>query len=811
LSNKLRTIAIIITVALACVMIFFSFIYENIILEQFRNNVTVESQNTDIRIQYSEKSDSKIISKTYLNALDDEIDFAVGVLNLYGTSTIDNEVTYINLRGIEEAGLYKLNDIEYIESIGRGLREDEVIISEKTSIALNLSMDSSIKIKIGDIQKTFYVAKIAKDHDCFEEAGCYVFYGVETYVSKFITGGGFGNIYNKIYVKIASDADIDDVIYDISQIDEYKDYLIKKEFDTTKIDTESKEIAMPVTIATYGCAVLALILIYIIFSSGIAKRTMLISQLKSIGISFGQLISIFMIECILYIIVGLSIGIGLNMLLIKIYVPKLIDIDVASVFYLNNMIYSALICAGLVLILDIYPIIKASRKSIRDSYVSSKKSIWKGNYFVLVFSIILIITAIILMLPHYFDSTRGIIAFTFFMVGVILVVPYLMKGIATLLLKLPNKSVMFNALKNIRQEKVIVNNNRILIAGMLVCIIMGSTSIVTANICEQYINSVDCDIVIENIYGDTESQLNTIKSTDGVYDVRAYQYEKIDLVYKECDYIINIIGIQPEDVGILEITEDISTKQEITSLLESGDGMLIDYMYHMVYKINIGDVIPITINDITKDITIIGYYNSYDYVGRTALINSDLLSELFEVSKYNKVICNTYNDVDTTVSELRVALGASNTVVLNKVSMNETYFEVFDETITFVYYFVLAVFIVILISIITNILNSREERKTFIYQMYSLGFSRVHLMLIELVENSISGVILSVISFLSLFVLDEILCNIVSISKLYVVSCISYNVVILCIVISVAFYILIALTAIFTVKRKNIVNNIKMS
>ena len=133
ISNKIRTTAIIVTICLATIMLFLSLIYSYIVYQEFYHYQPQEMDYSDIVISYSQESDSRLIRMTPLNPYLHELDYAVGVLELYGTSTIRGRVQYVNLRGIKEDGLNQLNDLEYISGVDRPLKRDEIIISRSMS------------------------------------------------------------------------------------------------------------------------------------------------------------------------------------------------------------------------------------------------------------------------------------------------------------------------------------------------------------------------------------------------------------------------------------------------------------------------------------------------------------------------------------------------------------------------------------------------------------------------------------------------------------------------------------------------------
>lgn len=153
--NKVTTAAIIFTVALCCVMLFLSFIYSQIIQEEFRQNIPVEAENAVIRIEYTPQSRTRIITiSPHLDPYMDDIEFTVGALDIYGVTKIRKNTFYINLIGLSFENLNKINNLEYIEEEKeKRPAKDDIIISQKTAEELGLSLGNSILIRVGQKEK----------------------------------------------------------------------------------------------------------------------------------------------------------------------------------------------------------------------------------------------------------------------------------------------------------------------------------------------------------------------------------------------------------------------------------------------------------------------------------------------------------------------------------------------------------------------------------------------------------------------------------------------------------------------------------
>ena len=802
--NKVTTAAIIFTVALCCVMLFLSFIYSQIIQEEFRQNIPVEAENAVIRIEYTPQSRTRIITiSPHLDPYMDDIEFTVGALDIYGVTKIRKNTFYINLIGLSFENLNKINNLEYIEEEKeKRPAKDDIIISQKTAEELGLSLGNSILIRVGQKEKRFYVAKIAHDHPCFERAGVHVIYGVESFVSDYFPGGGYGNFYNKIYIKPKDHISPQALIDKLSRISAYKGYDIRLETDVRSYDQTARDIALPLTIASVGCVVMVLILIFLIVNSRIKKQMELISKLKSVGADNGYIFKVFALEGLFYIVLGVLLGVAANLYLFYKILPLYMNINLGNDFYIKSLILSSLSNAVVIFLLFIYPIWKSKNVSVRKTYVSSKNTLWKGNKLLLIFGTLAVGASVPLVVLQRLNPVRGLIAFILLFIGTVIIIPYVVQGVFYLLERFSKKSVSFIAFRNLRQEKAITNNLRILFSAIIVCSILISAASLTSSLLFQVISDVDCDIIIENVKGETAYQKNKVLETDGVYDVYCYYYEKSTMSIGKQQMDVNIIGISPDDFDFMQNTGDLMSREELIKVLNKKDGMLLDFMYHKVYGIEIGDKLSVEMNGILQDIEVKAFYNSYQYGGRTLVIHSELMNDLFNLPLYDTIVLKNHNNVDETVMVLRAELGDQNVIVINKNALFGVYVDILEDTLTFAYLFSFFIMAVCLFGVFTNIVNSREERKMAYYQLYSLGMDKWRIMGIELIENLFVAVFCGIFALLTHFIFSLSISNILAVSRIYIPTPMSFLYSLYLSLFFGAGYVLFALSGYFSVKSK---------
>ena len=521
---------------------------------------------------------------------------------------------------------------------------------------------------------------------------------------------------------------------------------------------------------------------------------------------------ILFIEHLIIIIAGSLTGILISSLFLNLAVSSLMNINSQDNFYTNMLIISLIITCTLTLILMVFPLLKTQSISTRKAYTESKNTLWKGRLPLFISgSILLIISFVLVWGNSYLNAPKGIISVVLYFISLIIILPFVVKYFSLLIQKFiaGRNGTTFIALKNLVAERSVMANARIMITGILVCIIVLSAAQLTSSLGKQVINDLDCDIIIRNARADTDADFNRIKNFEGIYDVYAFQHAKVNIDFKGKTYRINIIGVNPDELELIGTIEYVTPYEEFNYLLNEKDGLLVDYMYHKVYKVNIGDELAVEINDITHNLTVEGFYHSYQYGGRSALINKSVMNELYGLSQYDTIICKTEGEIDSKVNALRAELGVHSIVVLNKHSYFKVYIDIINNTVVFAYFFAFFILLISFISVFINIQNSREERKFTLYRMYSLGISRRMQTLIDFQEKLISGIVVFVVTLLTYFIINRALTNALSLSSILIINPINIKMIIVINFLFNIIHLFLSLSNYFFIKDKSLMKILK--
>jgi ABC-type antimicrobial peptide transport system permease subunit len=804
--SKIRMVAIIFTIAVALVMLFLCFSYQDIVENQFFEETFVEAENADIRIEYSADASSRLIATEPLSPILDKTRFAIGVLDIYGKSVINGKIEYINLRGIGHESLNVLNNLEIKKSLNRPLRSDEIIVDEYTSSKLNLDIDSLVEITVGEMTQKFFVAKIVKNHPSFETSGAYVIYCMENSASKYI-GGYFGNLYNKIFIKSADDVAIDELIYDIQNIPEYANYKIVKENDSSAIMANAYNASLPMIIALALCAVFALYLVYLVVNTSIKRKTLLISRLKSIGASKNYIAGVFILESLMYTLWGLIAGIIISLILLSNNFFNLVP-------NLNGNLYTKmLVLASFATLISFFismmiPVFKTNKVSTVMLYKESKITLRKDNKLSFCIALCLLIVSIVLIIPYYLNATRGIIAFLLCFLSIFLLLPHLTKFLFDLIKNKINKSWSYIVANNLAREKMSANSLRIIFAGIVICSILASSAYLISNIKDNIINDIDCDIVITNVKSEADILLKSIASSSELSNVQPVNIKDAFIKVGGNDIKLTLLSCQPNELEKIGKITYITPKDNLVANMDKG--IALNYSYHKIYKLQIGDEIITSLNGVTSRMEITAFFNSYQYGGKLGIMSNELISNTFNIPLYDTIIAKTSDDIDTTITMLRADYSDTNIIAISKDSLYSVYDRILENTVMLTSFFAVILIIVCIISVLFNTINSREEKKIEIYKMFSLGFSKKHIMQMEFMEIFITTLCAFFASIVAFPILSYALTNSFSKEGLYIQNPLSFP---LLAIIGISFIILLAfssLSAYFIVDKKKITTTLKL-
>jgi putative ABC transport system permease protein len=168
--KKLRTLLITVSIAAASALFFASNGISDSYKSAYVKMLKSSFGSADIRIYANKNSPSGVFYTDRAEKLRDRADYIVGTIDGSGSYEVSKgETINVSLRGIEYDDLMEMNPISLVdESNIKPFSGSKLIISEKMSKKYNLMAGDKLKIKLGDSNRQFTVAGIAKQSSIFQ-------------------------------------------------------------------------------------------------------------------------------------------------------------------------------------------------------------------------------------------------------------------------------------------------------------------------------------------------------------------------------------------------------------------------------------------------------------------------------------------------------------------------------------------------------------------------------------------------------------------------------------------------------------------
>lgn len=269
------------------------------------------------------------------------------------------------------------------------------------------------------------------------------------------------------------------------------------------------------------------------------ERLPVIGTFRSVGATRKMTNGVLLLESLVYSILGGLLGcvVGIGILYILSYMSRpmwQMNFVPTAKFSLGHLILTFVTAIILGIISSILPIIKVARIPVKDIILNSVEKTHNKNRLKFVIAIISIIVAV--AIPPFMDPAKTLLLLMVCMllsiVSVVLFVPHLINLSVMVLGKIyglifGNEGIL--AVKNLKNNKSIVNNISLLAIGLSSLLMINIVSSSVAKEVSNVYNDLNFDIWLEYYDSNTNFE-RLLKSVDGVGEVSAaYQVSNIDI------------------------------------------------------------------------------------------------------------------------------------------------------------------------------------------------------------------------------------------------------------------------------------------
>ena len=762
-----RTIATAVAIAIAVGAIFLILSFKSTIFNYLLVRGSSDSSaEHGVHISYSASGD-KTITLEAVDAHTDVVEHSVGTLEFYWLYGDE----YVNLRGFEPGEIASLNklDILYgsLEDVNK--YEDNVIISKSAALHFGLKVGSGMKMTgMNKVDHTFTVAAIADDTGYFAGGGPYPVIADVRGVSRLIVGIG-AEVYNNIYVKAKDGVSNDKLMTEITADPKFENLLVSLTVDQEKIKQNATSFSAIISIIGIAVMILAVLGIAVILLLSVNEKRDYIGKMSIIGASKKQIAQIFILETVIVGIFGLILGVGFAAGLYALILFALTGGLSAFEIVAWKMIVCLAVAFAVTVGFSLFPIFKAFKGSIRDSFVDVEK---KSPKKLIILGVVAFLWAVTFVLSYLVQPVAGYMGLAAMLLGILLLIlgaPMALVAITGAMAKKKDVKIEVKmASVGISRNKQGQQAGRLLVIGLIVAMLMFTAWRMTSNVFTGYINQMSNMVTVANI---KDTDVDILKETEGVDDIKALIWGRGSVKFGDQEPSMNFVGCE----GLLDLLEGnidcITSREEIEQKLASGEKYIfLDIAMQKVYGVKAGDKLSVIYNGKEQEFEVGGITSSMLFVGKYAIVSPAAMKSAFNADVNIIMIrCKQGVDPESVVGLIRSEYAGTH----NYYALSITTAYSFD--IKFVnHLFLMIGILAIIISLMAIISLSATdavahgvrlpERQTLLIA----GMSKKSLFRSEFIEHILLAGIIVAFAFVGTFITYAALLNAIIVFGMYI-------------------------------------------
>lgn len=758
--NKFRSFLILFSVTISSALILASNAMTNSLNKTYMKQIRASIGSAEIYISPNSKSSSPFVDPNKSKEFSDRLEYIIPVLKGRGTyKSISGDEVKLSINGYDYKDLTRVNPISLKESNNvEPFKGKKVIVSSNFADKNKLNVGDNITIKINEANYKFNIAAIANNENLFyKESDTFSFLVPKDFMDTILQASNRGNV---VYLKTKDGEDKQKLIDDLKK--EYKNYDVMETMTEADLQRYTGMVSQSMQLMGIVVLLMSSFIIYTAFKVIVLERLPIIGTFRSIGATKKATDFILLSESLLYGVIGGAIGSVLGIGVLYLLCTMFMQGDFNIVLKPSDFIISFVLAVVLSLISSAIPIVRAMKYSLKDIILNDISKEGKSKVWKQVLGVFLIISSNIL--PRIADGSLlmivGALSMLFSLIGIILIVPLFAKIISIILGGIlgkifGNEGIL--AVKNLRENKSVLNNISILSLGISVILMINIiSSSLAIEVSAVYTNTFKYDISVsgENLDDDFRRILekeNEIKESYG-----AYALNNIEIQGKN-DKLGCVSGVQPNKYFDYYKFNFLENQSEITSHLDEDRNIIIATALRDKYKYKVSDTISLKFNNNTKEYRIIGFIDTMMYNGSFALISSKYLKEDGKIKNYNEILLKTSKNSVEIEKQLQKKFISKKLTVQSVETMKEDNRKSNEDLMNMLKVFAFMAMIIGSFGILNNFIISFIERRRSFAVLRSIGMSKGQNLKVLFIEALTGGVIGGVIGVLG----GGILCSII--------------------------------------------------
>jgi putative ABC transport system permease protein len=664
-----------------------------------------------------------------------------GIKNINGeialsSTTNGDEINNVTLRGKEDKNINKDNLIEGDLSDFTG---EKCIISKRTSEEKNLKINDELELFIAGESKKYKVVAISANAATFynDNKTSYQIIVPYKYISEEFKVEGKYNY-------VTANKTLDDSKESVKKFNANNTQFQAKElFDIAAIE---KQMGSFTTILYAMLAIvlfMSAIIIYGSFKLTITERLSVIGTFLSQGASQWTVEKILFLESIGYGIIGAILGNILGyggLYLVNYFISPLKAYGIVESFSVNPIYFLVGTIFAIVFscISAMVPIIKIRKLQVKEVILNNVSiSMRIGWIKFIIGTIILVAIIFVNLIDAPWVNSLSSIFILVSIIGLVLMYPKVIDIITNLLYKVlrGRSKVVVLALNNLRTSKVLMGNITLIVISMLSIFMITSIGTSMKDLVVGAYQQMDFDVSVTAIHGVpglqgesvTDKLISKIKENKNV-DKDSIQIVKFAQGTASKNTMIILEGIDSKKYqkfnGYLELDSDKYSEMYERFDKSTDSEIIITSKLKKALKVNAGDKITVEINDIKKELKILGIIDGKVFNnGQFILMKNDAVEKEFNIKEAEQIAFKTTKSPTDVKKELKAVVkdfGATATTRDEFQEQNVNQNQMIVNVLSIFSY--LAIFIAAL-GVLNNITIGFLQRKRELAVLSSVGMS----------------------------------------------------------------------------------------
>jgi len=744
-SRPLGAVATILIVALAVILLYSVFNFQEAVYDYYLGEPDTEAGSSDLVISKSGVGASLVPMGNLKSRAD--LDYAIGSISLYCMYDGQDGEEAIYLRTFEKAEIETLHDIKPISPLSKKPSEilmDSIIVSKAFAEYQGIEVGDKVELSLLGELAPFYVEIIAENQGYFYNNPNVVL-GISGYIS-YLMDWNLGKLYNKIYISVNDQYDLQNVIDSISEDPNFSHAEISISFD----EEETRErVSMFTTLfdfAGIAIIILSLLMIYKLYQLLFYKKISDTIRLKVIGLSTKKIALLYALESLILSTLGSLLGAlvavpSLNLIISSALPEASSSVSLAYIFV---SFFSGIILS---LGISLLPIISSTRRSIRENMSFSKSP--RKKYPILISLILICVYIVLIILENSILAIKGIMGVinTVFASAVFMsLVPILSSILGNLLRKSRFKIISLSSIHIGKNENLNIALQLFTISVMFAIFISNSLNVTTSYTDNYSLYSRD-KLIITNSGSLSEEDLLSLDNSSGITDVIPTLEIQGQAIFSNDKKSVYAIGIDGEDLSsFFNVTSSMNMSELENKLNESEKNIVVSDSFRYTKNLSVGDIFSFEYKNIVKEYQIVGFVSTSYNIGKVVFINRGVLSDDFSLDNQN-LIYLTSSSLTESASFVSTLFSEHNIQVIKLNSFVQPIIKSNVAINTFLQYFSIFIIFMVFAGVIINTIMSRVQRKTDTTRLILLGVSKKQSLLYSFLEGILIGLPSTIIAF----------------------------------------------------------------